>query len=687
MAVAANVICLWTGTNASIPSGWSRETSLDAKYPKGTAAATNPGTTGGALTHTHTTSSHAHTAAHTHTIPDAGAVTGSTARDTGTTNPPLTHAHTGNPATNNPATSLAGATPSTDAINHEPPFVTVIFIKSDGTPTGLPNGAVALWNEAAGGPSGWALKTASPDMRGRFLKGAAASGDGGSTGGGATHTGHTIASHDHGTNFSHDHGAAVTSSQNSTAATTGSISGANAGTATQTHTHSLTPGTQATDAITGNTDSVGSGANEPPYYEAAYLANTSGGNSIPDKIICLWIGTLASIPTNWVLCDGANGTPDLRGQYVRGATTIAGLGGTGGSLTHTHTATGHTHAVASHTHPITVGQGAGENRTAGATNAPTTAHTHATWTTSGAASFTSGSGTPTVDNQTDTQPPFSTVAFIQWQQPVVSVAPDPIAVPSSVPVPTIALAETEAAVAIPTSLPEPSEALALTLDAVAIPAVTPGPALVLDVAAAPIEAPLVVVEPDIQVGTPEITVNPDPLAIPAVVPEPTAVLSETEAAIEVPTVVPAPAEALAVTLEAVALSCAVIEPTITSGNLVAPDPVTVPTALPQPAMALSLNLTPLAVTLQLPAASVSGGQIVSPTSPVPGGGSGRYRLDRVFPPTLPQSPFPARRQPGRRALSVPLLPIALSIIVLEPEIQTMDSDEEVAAWLLEVPFK
>jgi hypothetical protein len=32
-AVASGIIILWSGTNASIPSGWTRETSLDGRYP------------------------------------------------------------------------------------------------------------------------------------------------------------------------------------------------------------------------------------------------------------------------------------------------------------------------------------------------------------------------------------------------------------------------------------------------------------------------------------------------------------------------------------------------------------------------------------------------------------------------------------------------------------------------------
>lgn len=426
MAIAANVIFLWAGTNASIPSGWSRETGLDAKYPKGTANAVNPGGTGGALTHHHATTAHNHSGAHTHTMPDSGACSGTTARDTGTVRPPDNHTHASNPAAQNPVTNanLPDDTPNTSDDNNEPAYFKTIFIKSDGTPTGIPANAVGIWN-ATTAPANWNLcdgGSGRPDMRNCFLKGADAAGDGGATGGAATHT-HTnsAVSHTHTGNYSHDH-PQVTSSQTAASMVGGPVSGSNAATATQTHTHALTVNSQATDAITGNTAGAsGSGANEPPYWLLGFIQNNAGANDLPTNIIGLWIGTLATIPNNWKLCDGTNSTPDLRTLYVKGANTLAGVGGSGGSATHTHTGAAHTHAVAAHTHTVTAGSGAGSNETAGAANCATTAHTHPSWSPTGSSSFTSGNGTPTVSNYTTTEPPYYNVAFIQYQ-PVTFVA-------------------------------------------------------------------------------------------------------------------------------------------------------------------------------------------------------------------------------------------------------------------------
>lgn len=44
-------------------------------------------------------------------------------------------------------------------------------------------------------------------------------------------------------------------------------------------------------------------------------------------IIVMWSGQLATIPQGWVLCDGTNGTPDLRSRFIVGAaSSVSGAG-------------------------------------------------------------------------------------------------------------------------------------------------------------------------------------------------------------------------------------------------------------------------------------------------------------------------------------------------------------------------
>ena len=80
--------------------------------------------------------------------------------------------------------------------------------------------------------------------------------------------------------------------------------------------------------------------------------------ALPSGVIVMWSGTIATIPDGWALCDGTNGTPDLRDRFIVGArqddggiakTTVKGsLMLTGGEHEHTLTITempAHTHTI------------------------------------------------------------------------------------------------------------------------------------------------------------------------------------------------------------------------------------------------------------------------------------------------------------------------------------------------------
>lgn len=65
----------------------------------------------------------------------------------------------------------------------------------------------------------------------------------------------------------------------------------------------------------------------------ALIALASG---VPAGVICLWSGTIVTIPAGWVICDGANGTPDLREKFVMGAGGVNyNQGASGGSANRT----------------------------------------------------------------------------------------------------------------------------------------------------------------------------------------------------------------------------------------------------------------------------------------------------------------------------------------------------------------
>jgi len=53
-------------------------------------------------------------------------------------------------------------------------------------------------------------------------------------------------------------------------------------------------------------------------------------------IIVLWFGAIVDIPSGFALCNGANGTPDLRDRFVVGAGSTYAVDATGGSTAHYH---------------------------------------------------------------------------------------------------------------------------------------------------------------------------------------------------------------------------------------------------------------------------------------------------------------------------------------------------------------
>ena len=58
---------------------------------------------------------------------------------------------------------------------------------------------------------------------------------------------------------------------------------------------------------------------------------------VPKGGIIIWSGSVNDIPAGWVLCDGTNGTPDLRDRFVLGAGRNYTVDSTGGEATHTLT--------------------------------------------------------------------------------------------------------------------------------------------------------------------------------------------------------------------------------------------------------------------------------------------------------------------------------------------------------------
>lgn len=70
--------------------------------------------------------------------------------------------------------------------------------------------------------------------------------------------------------------------------------------------------------------------------KTAYEAHAGSGDihaNLPTGVIVMWSGAIGSIPAGWALCNGSNGTPDLRDRFIVGAGSSYSIGDTGGEST------------------------------------------------------------------------------------------------------------------------------------------------------------------------------------------------------------------------------------------------------------------------------------------------------------------------------------------------------------------
>jgi hypothetical protein len=156
--------------------------------------------------------------------------------------------------------------------------------------------------------------------------------------------------------------------------------------------------TYISDLVPANpltTDAVNQGDDHLRLIKSVLQATLPGTGSLAGALvpvggIIIWSGSVASIPTNWHLCDGTAGTPDLRDRFVVGAGGGTTVGATSGTPSISGTSTtssdgSHSHTGATGGHTLTAGEIPGGNFSGGAgsaltyqtaTPAATAAHTH-----------------------------------------------------------------------------------------------------------------------------------------------------------------------------------------------------------------------------------------------------------------------------------------------------------------------
>lgn len=291
-------VAMWDGALANIPTQWGwNPAGLHDRLPYGTDTGEEPMALGGSATHTHAVNPPTtQTGNNWNDLANRNLLVGLQVADS-------PHKHSVNlpERDSEPASSL-------------PELVQkLVFLSGD--PSSIPAGLIGLWSGAiADIPGGWALcdgVASHFDMADRFVMG---------TADGEQPQPVTSAPH------SHEVITARTASTGptSTVARRGAL-GQQAAHPDHTHDFLLIFDTDPTEIL-------------PPYAELAFLIHTGPLEAVPPGMILMWSGAMASLPPDWVLCDGTNGTPDLRNRFVRGTTGVEEPGATGGSTTHNHTA-------------------------------------------------------------------------------------------------------------------------------------------------------------------------------------------------------------------------------------------------------------------------------------------------------------------------------------------------------------
>lgn len=108
------------------------------------------------------------------------------------------------------------------------------------------------------------------------------------------------------------------------------------------------------------------GSSWNPWREVYHSGNDSTSGVVPKGGIIMWSGSTSNIPSGWALCNGANGTPDLRGRFVIGAGGSYSPGNTGnGSIpSHSHgVGSLATNSTGSHSHSGTAASAGNHNHT------------------------------------------------------------------------------------------------------------------------------------------------------------------------------------------------------------------------------------------------------------------------------------------------------------------------------------
>lgn len=350
MPLKQKALAFWPNLNSNIPADWSRINAYNARFFQGDGSGfTTPSDTDQA-SHGHTVNEHDHDGnSHNHKFLSKSVVGASTTVTVGFSFSfsRVTHAHAFTLSSLETITYQTTASFATGVATAYPLSVKLIPMSPDDDLQDLPVDAVCFTALSAA-PSGFAVTNGDPgtsDYGGLFVIGADPGGDAGGA----------IGSDDHDHTQSHglvadDHGHSSVPAGLAAAARAGIV-------AIMTYPdrshHTVRMRDTPSGAVSTDSGNVDVTSSSPAFIELLGIQNL-GSPATPGGVIVGWRDSVASIPADFVLCDGTGGTPDCRDLQIRITTDSGTIGDTGGSNAHGHSRNhGHVHS-AGHVHTAAV---------------------------------------------------------------------------------------------------------------------------------------------------------------------------------------------------------------------------------------------------------------------------------------------------------------------------------------------
>lgn len=141
-------------------------------------------------------------------------------------------------------------------------------------------------------------------------------------------------------------------------------------------------------------------------------------SSVPSGVIMMWSGSNNSIPSGFVLCNGSNGTPDLRNRFIVGSGSSYSTGNTGGANSVTLSISqmpSHNHSASSsvsdpgHSHSFKGATGSSGSGTSSRDSVPETQQTGSSTT---GISVSTSIGNTGGNSSHENRPPYYALAYI-----------------------------------------------------------------------------------------------------------------------------------------------------------------------------------------------------------------------------------------------------------------------------------